>query len=436
MNLIDARTGIVRRVTKVSLPSDYPPALTLVEAVLADSTTWTDWPSDPSGTGCRFFDDEGAERAAIGEAIERYCGNVVPKLPRPLSYEDLHAAGRDAVDPESLALFSAEQYDAPGFPFRPFTRQLRVRWVAGRDTVTGGQVCVPASLVWVTYFRAEPSLAEPRTNPINYAGIAAGASAAQAELSGLLELVERDAVHAGHLLGQPVDELVAPSWLTRLAAGPTLSFQVRFLSFPAVVDLPVVGALLFDAARDHVALGTACHVRTVDAAVKALAEAFQLLLGVRQLDDPDSELCRIAATEASPLKPWRADRRYLDSYRADLRDATDLACNLQLWLDRRLHPTLDGLVTGSVRPMAESPGPEAAGTIPAEVLRRDVARALASRGIRTATVDVTTPDVYGSGVVVSRTIAVGLSGNSPAALPYLGGRPEPAAGNPVPLPYA
>jgi hypothetical protein len=35
------------------------------------------------------------------------------------------------------------------------------------------------------------------------------------------------------------------------------------------------------------------------------------------------------------VKPFRADRRYLDDYRADLRDVVDLMCQLQIYLDPR-----------------------------------------------------------------------------------------------------
>ena len=172
--MVDARSGIVQRIEPHPVHEHLPRCLKLFASVIADTTCFGPWRADSSGMGCSFSDEDAAIGAAIGEAAERYCGNLVPSGLTVASHDDLVARGCPAIDPRDLALYSFEQFSARGFPFVPFTPDLEVRWVRGRDVLRGGPVWVPASLVWTTYFEGEPTRAEPRTNGTLYAGIAAG----------------------------------------------------------------------------------------------------------------------------------------------------------------------------------------------------------------------------------------------------------------------
>ena len=414
MTLVDVRTGVVRETRAQPLPPEFPQSLEVVESLVADTSSWSPWPSDPTCAGGVFWDREAAEAAALGEAAERYSGNLVSPGLRTASYDDLRARGEAAIDPESLALYRAEQHHKDGFPFVPFTRDLAVRWVEGVDLQTRSTVLVPASLVWGTYFRSEPGASEPWTNGVLYAGIAAGPTRAVAERSALFELLERDAVTLCWTGGEKTEEVVAPPWLATLARGPRSEFVTRFLRFPSVAGEPVLGALVTHAPTGYVSLGTACRPAAEDAATKALAEALQLQLVARQLDDPASPLCRLALTPGCPLKPWRRDRRYSIDYRADYRDMTDLACNLQLHLDPSVWGPLDAELGagGRARLSDVAPGTADASTITAR---------LADVGIAVVSVDVTTDDVRGLGLHVVRLVAPGLYSNAPAAAPFLGG---------------
>jgi len=152
----------------------------------------------------RFFDDPArAEQAAIGEAVERYCGNRVPSGLRRAAYDDLVRAGASAIDPTTLVLYSDRQYDAAGFPFVRFTRDLQVAWTAGDDLFTGDPCWAPASLVYCNYHWGERAEREPLTNGLIYAGIAAGPTREFAEASALEELIERDATEIWWHSGAP-----------------------------------------------------------------------------------------------------------------------------------------------------------------------------------------------------------------------------------------
>lgn len=413
--LIDPRLGPIRTVERMALPAGWPPALYGAQAAVADSARFSPWQSDDRAGGFAWSDPEAALAAAAGEAVERYCGNLVPAGLERSSYAALRDAGRAAIDPSTLALFSAEQYGSRGFPFVPFGRELPVLWTAGRALYGGAPVMVPASLVWVTFFKGRPTRREPKTHPIPYAGIAAGTSREQAERGALLELFERDAVHLAWHAGAPLARLDPPELLARQLHGEGL--ELELYHFPSDFGLPVVGALVRERSPDLLALGIACRPRPYEAAQKAAAEALQLLLACRILDQPEGAFLRQVAAGAPGLglKPWRADRAYRLSYRDDWHDVWDLLSHLQLYFDpemrRRLEERLAG---GGRRPLS---------SLPAAPADRDALVALlAARGCEPVAVDVTTAEVAAQGLVVLRVVAPGLYGNSPAAFPYLGGR--------------
>ncbi|MGQ0776854.1 MAG: YcaO-like family protein [Pseudonocardiales bacterium] len=418
--LVDARFGPIRRVAAAAVHPHLPQTLHLMTAVLADTTRFAPWRADASGTGAALWDPDAARGAALGEALERYCGNLVPPRLRRATYLELRAAGQDAVDPVDLALYSDAQHAQPGFPFVQFGRDLPVRWVLGESLIDRQPVWVPASLVWVTYPELATSRGESSTNGTIYAGIAAGPGRPAAELSACLELVERDAVALAWHARLPVRPVEPPSWLARLAAGPVGALDTRFGSIPGELGLPVLAAVMVDRVDALLTVGLACHPDPVVAMTKAFVEAAQQQMVVRDLADPDGALGRLARRATGALRPWRADRAYTRSYRTDLRDIVDPGCHLQLYLDveaqRRFH--------------AEFLSDTAPGPVLERVEAADVgwiARAWAERGIRAVAVDVTTSDVVDSGIRVVRVVAPGLYSNAPAAFPFLGGPRLPAA---------
>jgi ribosomal protein S12 methylthiotransferase accessory factor len=126
---------------------------------------------------------------AVGEAVERYCAAIFDRDELLLStYRDL---GRKAVHPDLFTLYSAQQIAAEGFPWQPFTEDSPAHWTAGVSLVTGEPVLVPAAAVYVPYYYQRE-----RTTfilqPIS-TGLACGTSFAEAAVSGLCEVIERDA---------------------------------------------------------------------------------------------------------------------------------------------------------------------------------------------------------------------------------------------------
>ena len=193
--LVDARSGVLTSL-ELHIRSDMPTGWVGWAARVADTRNFGGsgslFRADPYGFGASIRDDAAARGAATGEAVERYCGNVVPEDLVRGSASALELAGSRVVDPAEFALYSEDQYRLPGFPFVPFTSDLNIRWVLGHTMDEKVPTYVPAALTYLGYYtgarRGEPPIAS-----LQYAGIAAGRSRAEAEMSALLELLERDA---------------------------------------------------------------------------------------------------------------------------------------------------------------------------------------------------------------------------------------------------
>lgn len=421
--LTDERLGIVRRIEHEHAPSHFPRSFRMVSAVLADTTRWTTWPVDSCGAGYAVADQPPPVDAAVGEAIERYCGNLVARTVRGSFRDVLRSHGR-AVDPATLALFSPEQHAVERFPFRRFEADLVTDWAAGHDLLTREPVLAPASLTWASYPYVAAHDALPVTNPVYQPGLAAGPSVDSAVLAALLEVVERDTMVLAWHGGQALAPITAPPWLERLAAGPTARFQTRFVEFPNPFGVRVVGALVRDLRAGYLTLGLAARFERRTALLKALGEGMQLQMFVAGLDNPDGAYVRRLGS-SSPLRPWRRDRRYLDDYDDDLIDARDDSCHLQLHLDPRMQERFEhewaAAVTGS---HSADPSSDLAPRPTHDAVRMLAVRIAQETSVAPIAVDVTTPDVAASGapVRVVRVVAPGTYANSSAAYPFLGGQ--------------
>lgn len=416
--LVDRRCGLVTHVTPYRRDGG-PLGWCGATAHVADVSRALPWRTDRHGFGASLGDPARARAAAIGEAVERYCGNAVPDGLVDESYAGLVAAGRRAVDPAQLALHSARQYGRPGFPFVPFTADLAVEWTAGVDLRDGGTTLVPASLVWLDYHTGRRR-SRPATNALQYAGIAAGPCADAARRTAVEELLERDTTALWWASGAPAVEITGMDDLRRRLADPEADTrEVRLLLLPCEFGVPVVAAFIEDHARDVVAFGTACRADVRAAAEKALVEAVAVLAITLDLDDPDGPVW--AAVDAGRVpatlyRPHRRDRSYRSAFAHDLRDLVDLPPVAQLYLD----PTVQEEGLQRLRRPAGQVAADEVAPLPGGALS-DYVQRLAGAGRRPVAVDVTTPDVRRAGMHVARVVVPGLYNNSPAAFPLVGG---------------
>jgi ribosomal protein S12 methylthiotransferase accessory factor len=439
--LVDDQVGVVTGVQELAPLPGMPSRLRVCAVDVADMRRVADWPNDRQAFGTSWSDFDGARRSAVGEAVERYCGSRLPQdRLRYGSHAQLCRAGVPALDPRRLHLYSQRQYRTDGFPFAPLTVDAECAWVEGRSWTTGEPVWVPAFLV-----------AHGEHDPVAYsdplvAGVAAGVTEEQAVTSGLEEVIERDTTMLWWANAARLPRLPVPDRIRELVSDSLDAYDITLIHLDNEFDVPVVAAAVVDRANRWLTIGFATRPSAQDAAEKALAEGFTLHHTCRFLDD-DKALSqgREELPHLGNLKPHRADRRYLDSYRADFADVRDLLCQQQLHLDpragERVAPWVLDLPTGSWDGLP---------AVPERCLTAYRER-VEARGFEVISVDLTTCDVEAAGFSAAHTLVPGLVSNFPAGMPMwgdgrisragtrLGWRSQPLAEeefNVFPLPHA
>ncbi len=419
--LLDERTGIITRTSRFQHHPAIPKTLISVHAHVSKMRRVGPWQTDSTTAGTSFVSEEAARHAAIGEAVERYCGNIVqPGLLCEATWRELAERGEHAVDPDDLILFSAKQYATQGFPFVPFTRDLRVFWVRGRSLTRDCAAWIPASIAYPNWRNGGFEQTAPLANAY-FAGLAAGPHLEFAIVSGIQEIVERHITMAWWANACPLSAIrTIPASLQALWSGaPERAGQRGWLiSLPNEFDIPVIAGVVEHVKERLLTIGFAARSDPEQAAFKAWAEALTLQDGARNLNVREGGYRQAAArgdVSADYVKPWRADRRYLDDYRSDFRDVVDLMCQLQIALDPRtadrIRPWVDTTREGSltdIRPLADNS-------------LRTYAAAIEAAGFEIFYADLTTRDVSLTGMRAVRVMVPGLIGNFAAAFPFQGG---------------
>ncbi|ELY66202.1 YcaO-like family protein [Natronococcus jeotgali] len=287
---IDDRVGIVESIGEVeSFPAPYYLATT------ADTSGFSDVSAANQAAGVDP-DWNAALMKAVGEGLERYCAGV---------YRDadfVHASEADlerAVSPTDLV----RPDDAPDYD--PGAKR---RWVEGETLRTGEGIYLPAAAVQF------PQPGEALVPAIT-TGLGLGSSTVDALLSGLTEVLERDATMLSWYstfepLGLAVESETFAA-LERRAASEGL--DVTALLVTQDVDVPVVAAAVHrgseggEAEWPAFAAGSAAGLDATEAATAALAEALQNWMELRGLGPDEAESASAAIGEyASFPEPARA----------------------------------------------------------------------------------------------------------------------------------
>ncbi len=272
--LVSARTGIVKSLKRVARNALEPSCVHLYQATLSHfdfrSADYTH-----RLTAGKAATPAGAQLAALGEAIERYCAfQFDPARIRRCAEIDLDAP---FVSPAACVRYSDSQYAAAGFPFRPYDPQEPIGWVEGRRLPGGEPVWLPAASVYLGSF-GESSADRFCLGTSN--GLAAGPNPEFACLNGLCELIERDAFLVAWMNRLP------PVRIRRSRAGALSAamldhwnrrgVDVHALLLPA--DHPIPAVLAIGVQREGepaAAIGIACHPDPGVALEKALLELCQ-----------------------------------------------------------------------------------------------------------------------------------------------------------------
>ena len=264
---LDERVGVVAEVGEAeSFPAPY------YLATVADTSEFSDATAPRQAAGVAA-DWDAAFMKALGEGYERYSAGIY----RTSEFETGTAAEiDDAVPPSTFVC-------ADGDDWTTADEHTEVEWVPGRNLDTDGDVWLPAEFV---HF---PPPTE-RFRPAVTTGLGLGNSTTEALLSGLYEIIERDAAMLSWYstfdpLGLSVDDETFGT-LRRRAKSEGLDVVPLLLTQD--VDVPVVAAAVHREEWPRFAVGLSAHLDPARAARSALAEALQNWLEIRGMGPDDA----------------------------------------------------------------------------------------------------------------------------------------------------
>ncbi|MFC6716923.1 YcaO-like family protein [Natrialbaceae archaeon GCM10025810] len=283
---IDDRVGPIVSIAEAeSFPAPY------YLATAADTSAYSDASAARQAAGVDT-DWNAALMKAVGEGLERYCAGVYrdDEFVRA-SEADLAAAEDRGLDPENVVPPTELVRPEGAAAYDPADE---IRWVEGENLETGEPALLPAAAVQF------PQPGEPIAYSIT-TGLGLGSSTVDALLSGLTEVIERDATMLAWYstfepLGLAVDD-EAYHALERRAASEGLSATPLLVTQD--IDVPVVAVAVHrdpaeaDALGDeewpHFAVGSAAGLDGTAAARSALAEAVQNWMELRGLGPEDAD---------------------------------------------------------------------------------------------------------------------------------------------------
>jgi ribosomal protein S12 methylthiotransferase accessory factor len=320
---VDDRVGLVHEIgERESFPAPYYLSRT------ADTTAFSDARAAELAAGVAA-EWEPALMKALGEALERYAAGAYRTAWLTTATE------RSLATPVSPARFPRPGDDRPPDPTEP------VRWVEGEHLATGERVSLPAGRVY------HPPPTE-RHGPAITTGLGLGSDGPDALLSGLYEVIERDATMVAWYstfepLGLTVDR-EGYATLARRARGEGLA--VTPLLVTTDVDVPVVAVAVHrEDGWPRFAVGSDADLDAGAAATGALAEALQNWMELRSMgpDAADEESAAIGeyADFPDPARAFVATDRTVPAASVGPDDPPTGAAELTALVERVVEADLD-----------------------------------------------------------------------------------------------
>lgn len=228
--------------------------------------------------GGTALDAEVAFIKGQAEAVERYCASRTDRL--EVFYATAEELGENAVGPDEFDLFQTDQRTHRNFPYIETNRSAPLTWVKATD-LEGNAGWIPRAMVEM--YSSDLSF---ESAPVS--GYACGSQLQDAMVSGLLEVMERDALMTSWRLNRETvdrsEEVLHDEEVRRsLARFHPVEGRVSCHDLSNDLGYPVVLAK-FESERDQpsVVIATACAMTLEMAAAKAIEELAANLILLRE----------------------------------------------------------------------------------------------------------------------------------------------------------
>ena len=188
-DLVGPHFGILEQMQRVQPEPDDPP-LAVYAGRLANTQAFAEL-AVPQVVSGAAWNARQAKMACLGEGVERYAAGLPP--PGAIVHCRSDELPGQAVTPDQFALFAPKQYRQrqTHFPFMRYTANDAIGWTEATNLSNGRSAWLPAVFVWLPY-----AVAPGETNiaPGLSTGLACASDWPSAVLSGLCEVIERDAL--------------------------------------------------------------------------------------------------------------------------------------------------------------------------------------------------------------------------------------------------
>ncbi len=256
---IDERLGIINTISEAeSFPAPY------YLANLCDTTSFTTQSIRNQSAGVAINWDQ-AFIKTIGEALERYSSGVYDSNS---FVSGSTSSFKNSIPPSFFVQPSPDLYEDES-----------IDWVEGIDLNSNKKVLLPAD------FAVFPPPSE-YYKPAITTGLAIGNSIIEAQLSGLYEVIERDATMLSWYSTRPVPEFLPDDSEFDLLSQMALSqgLTTTALLVTQDIDIPVVTAAVHRPSKwPKFAVGSCANINPNQAAIGALSEALQNWMELRSM---------------------------------------------------------------------------------------------------------------------------------------------------------
>ena len=389
------------------------------------------------------FDEDKAIKSAIGEGVERYCGNHVPDDLLKASVVEMLERGYNFLNPKEFLQFTKEQLEKINTYFG-VDKSVLVEWVPMINLVKDENCYLPADVVYVDY-RSYQKNKKVKGNrlPILFSGLSAGSTVNYAIINSLLEIIERDATMLWWIGRKPAKELIIDS-KDRLSdvinESETKGIALKFLLLSTEFSVYTVACVLNDYENKFVTVGFSCHFNIKQASEKALMEAYQLRMFSFNLSDPKGFIWKENYQDMFGVKDFQRDRNYTKVYNKDYSDMISLLQNTQFFLDTVAYgEVMSFFNTTSYQNISEYL--DINSSLTESEQQKFLIKEFRDKKIDVFMANITTSDIEVAGMSVVRCIAPKMLANMPTAFPLLGNkRLQQTLGNKLPnlfpLPYS